>query len=409
MPKFLTIDDFDVKGKTVLLRVDFNSPIDPASGRILDNSRIVRHVETIRELAEKGAKVVILAHQGRKGDPDFTTLRQHAIELEKVMGRKVMYVDDIFGEKAKNAIKSLKEGDVLLLENVRMWDGEAVNKSPKEHAKSQLVKELAPLADLFINDAFAAAHRSHASLVGFTVVLPSAAGRVMEKELKALERVVERPKHPSIYVLGGSKVEDIVEVSENVLSKGIADLILTGGVVAMVMAAAKGLDLGPANMKFLEDKGYIGAADEVRRLLMEYGDRIRVPVDFAVKTATGDRLELPLQRFPHNAPIMDIGSETAMLYGKELLEAKTIVISGPMGVFEERRFAIGTAYVFTAAITSRAFSVIGGGHTIAAAESMNLVDKFSYASTGGGALMSLLMGEEMPAIKALEAAASRGT
>jgi len=194
-----------------------------------------------------------------------------------------------------------------------------------------------------------------------------------------------------------------------VLSKGIADLILTGGVVAMVMAAAKGLDLGPANMKFLEDKGYIGAADEVRRLLMEYGDRIRVPVDFAVKTATGDRLELPLQRFPHNAPIMDIGSETAMLYGKELLEAKTIVISGPMGVFEERRFAIGTAYVFTAAITSRAFSVIGGGHTIAAAESMNLVDKFSYASTGGGALMSLLMGEEMPAIKALEAAASRGT
>ncbi|RLF09994.1 MAG: phosphoglycerate kinase [Thermoprotei archaeon] len=407
MSRFLTLDNFDVKGKTVLLRVDFNSPVNPNTGKIIDNSRIVRHVETIKELADRGAKVVILAHQGRKGDPDFIALRQHAEELEKLLGRKVKYVDDIFGEKAKEAIKGLVEGDILVLENVRMWDGEAVNKSPEEHAKSQLVQELAPLADLFVNDAFAAAHRSHASLVGFTQVLPSAAGRIMEKELKALERVVERPKHPSIYVMGGSKVEDVVEVSENVLSRGIADVILTGGVVAMVMAAAKGLNLGTVNMKFLEGKGYISAADEVRELLVKYGDRIRIPVDFAVETVTGERLELPVQSFPRDSPIMDIGSETALLYGNELLSAKTVVISGPMGVFEKRRFSLGTAYVFAAAIASNAFSVIGGGHTVAAAEALNLADKFSYTSTGGGALMSLLMGEEMPAVKALEKAASR--
>lgn len=409
MVKFLTLDDLDVKGKTVLLRVDFNSPIDPATGKLLDNSRILRHLETINELASKEAKVVVMAHQGRRGSPDFTPLRQHAEELSKALGRQVKYVDDVFGEKAKEAIRSLSPGEVLLLENVRYWNGEAIDKPPEEHARSELVRELAPLADVFVNDAFAAAHRSHASLVGFTAVLPSAAGRVMEREVRALERVVERPRHPSVYVMGGSKVEDVVEVSENVLSRGIADEILTGGVVAMVMAAAKGLNLGPVNMSLLESKGFTNLIDDVSSLLLKYEDRIKIPVDFAVETHKGERLELPLQAFPREEAIMDIGGETALMYGGELLKARTIVISGPMGVFEKRRFALGTAYVFACAVASHAFSVIGGGHTMAAAESLNMVDKFSYTSTGGGALMSLLMGEELPAVKALEEAAQRGT
>jgi phosphoglycerate kinase len=407
MPRLLTIDDFDVSGRTVLLRVDLNSPVDPATGRLLERLKIARHAETIRELASRGAKVVVMTHQGRKGEPDFIPLRQHAEELSKLLGVGVKYVDDIFGSKAKQAINSLQPGGVLLLENLRMWEGEAVSKPPKEHAKSELVEELAPLADLFVNDAFAAAHRSHASLVGFTEVLPSAAGRVMEAELKALERVVKRPKHPSVCVTGGSKVEDEAAVIENLLSKGVADVVLTGGVVAMVMAAAKGFNLGRANMSFLEEGGYLDSIDEAGRVLSRYEDRVKVPLDFAVEAPGGGRLELPLQGFPHEARIMDIGIETSLAYGEELLEAKTIVVSGPMGVFEKRRFSLGTAHVLACAAASKAFSVIGGGHTVAAAEGLKLVDKFSYVSTGGGAMMALLRGERLPAIEALEEAARR--
>ncbi|MCX8204692.1 MAG: phosphoglycerate kinase [Candidatus Nezhaarchaeota archaeon] len=407
MPKFLTLDDVDVEGKTVLLRVDLNTPIEPGTGRLLDATKFVRHTETIKELLSKGAKVVVLTHQGRRGDPDFTTLRQHAEELSKVLGGRVKYVDDVFGSRAKEAIGSLKRGEVLLLENVRVWEGEDVDRPPEEHANTPLVTELAPLADLFVNDAFATSHRSHASLVGFTAVLPSVAGRVMERELRAIEKILEEPKHPSIYLIGGAKVEDAVKICRNLLGKGVADAVLTGGVAAMLMAAAKGFDLGPSNMKLLEDMGYAELTREAEDLLLKHGDEVRIPLDFAVETLLGERLELPLQSFPQREPIMDIGSETAIVYGAEVLKAKTVVMSGPMGVYEKRRFAIGTACMFAYMVASRAYSVVGGGHTVAAAQKLNMSDKFSYVSTGGGALMALLMGEELPAVKALELAAQR--
>ncbi len=187
MAKYKTLDDFDVKDKVVLVRVDFNSEIDPNTKKVTSDVRIKAHAETtLKELAEKGAKTVVLAHQGRKGDPDFTPLKQHAEILAKILKCPVKYVDDVYGDKAKAAIKALKGGEILVLENVRSFDGETKNGTPEQHAKTELVQNLAPLADLFVNDAFAAAHRGHVSMVGFTAVLPSAAGRIMERELKSL-------------------------------------------------------------------------------------------------------------------------------------------------------------------------------------------------------------------------------
>ncbi|MEM3550431.1 MAG: phosphoglycerate kinase, partial [Candidatus Bathyarchaeia archaeon] len=255
MVKYLTLDSVDVKNKTVLVRVDFNSPVDPETKKVLDDTRIRAHGETtINELAKKGAKVVVLAHQGRRGDPDFIPLKQHAELLSKVIGTPVKFVDDVFGEKAKNAIKELKSGEILVLDNVRNFAGETKEGTPEDHAKTDLVRELAPLADLFVNDAFAAAHRAHVSMVGFTSVLPSFAGRIMERELKSLSRVLENPEKPCIYVLGGAKADDSLEISKYVLDNKIADYVLTGGVVGHVFLAARGVDLGKPNMKFLEEK-----------------------------------------------------------------------------------------------------------------------------------------------------------
>src|SRR3972149_5993782 len=222
MPKILTIDDFDFKGKTALVRVDFNSPVDPESKKVLDDTRIRAHGETtIKELAQKGAKVVVLAHQGRLGDPDFTPLKQHAEILGKILRKPVKYVDDIFGGKAKNEIRKLQNGEILVLENVRTFDSETKEGTPEAHATTEFVKNLAPLADIFVNDAFAAAHRAHVSIIGFTSVLPSVAGRIMEKELVSLSKVLEKPQKPCIFILGGAKADDSLEISKYVLDNKI--------------------------------------------------------------------------------------------------------------------------------------------------------------------------------------------
>ncbi len=209
MAKYKTLDDFDVKNKTVIVRVDFNSEIDPQTKKVTSDVRIRAHAEsTLKEFAEKGAKTVVLAHQGRKGDPDYTPLKEHAEILGKILKCPVKYVDDLFGEKAKAAIKNLKGGEILVLENVRSWDKETKSMSPEDASKTELVQNLAPLADLFVNDAFAAAHRGHVSMVGFTAVLPSAAGRIMERELTSLSKALEKPEKPSVYVMGGAKADD---------------------------------------------------------------------------------------------------------------------------------------------------------------------------------------------------------
>jgi phosphoglycerate kinase len=407
MAKYLTLDDFNVKNKVVLVRVDFNSEIDPETKKVTSDVRIRAHAEsTITELAEKGAKVVILAHQGRKGDADFIPMKQHAEILGKILKCPVQFVDDIYGEKAKKAIKNLKAGEILVLDNVRGFDGETKNGTPEEHAKTALVQNLAPLADLFVNDAFAAAHRAHVSMVGFTAVLPSAAGRIMERELKSLSKALDKPEKPCLFVMGGAKADDSLEISKYVLSNNIADMVLTGGVTSQVFLAAKGYKLGEKNMAFLEKKGLTGLIPGIKELMQKYPKGIAVPEDLALDV-NGKRKEISVDKLPTDYSIFDVGAKTIKSYGKLCASAKSIVLSGPMGVYENPEFAVGTKGIFEAIADSEAFSLAGGGHTISALQEFGLSSKISYISTAGGALIEFLMGKKLPGVVALENAVKK--
>jgi len=404
MAKYLTLDDFNVKDKVVLVRVDFNSEIDPQTKKVTSDVRIKAHGEsTIKELAEKGAKTVILAHQGRKGDPDYTPLKDHAEILARILKRPVQYVDDVYGDKAKAAIKKLKSGEVLVLENVRSFDGETKNGTPEQHAKTELVQNLAPLADLFVNDAFAAAHRGHVSMVGFTAVLPSAAGRIMERELKSLSRALEKPEKPCVYVMGGAKADDSLEISKYVLGNGIADYVIVGGVTSQLFLAAKGVDLGKKTMDFLAKKELTQFIPGIKELLAKYPKAIVLPVDVAIEV-NGKRKEIPVTQLPTDYSIFDIGAKTVETFAKLIREAKSIVVSGPMGVYENKEFNYGTKKVLEAIANSKAFSLAGGGNTIAAIEEYGLSKKIGYISTAGGSLIEFLMGKKLPGVIALETA-----
>jgi len=407
MVKFLTLDDVDVSGKTVIVRPDFNVPIDPETGRILDDTRIRAHAETIRELAEKGAKVVVIAHQGRPGEPDFTeSLEEHAKALERALGRPVKYVHDLYGPRAKEAIRALKPGEVLVLKNVRTFPEERKKKSPEEHAQSELVKELAPLADLFVLDGFSVAHRAHASVVGFAAVLPAVAGRIMERELRSLERALERPEKPCICVLGGAKAEKCVDIIRFVLEKGIADKVLTGGLVGHLFLKAKGIELGAPSDEVLKKKGLAELVPSMKALLDDFPGKIEAPVDVAYEIE-GRREETSVSELPVNYPIFDIGSKTADAYSSAIREAKSIIVSGPLGVYEKEAFAEGTRRVFGAIASSRAFSIAGGGDTVAAIQRLGLSERFSFVSLAGGAFIEYLMGKKLPGVAVLEEAAEK--
>jgi phosphoglycerate kinase len=404
MAKYKTLDDFDVKNKVVLVRVDFNSEIDPQTKKVTSDVRIRAHAEsTLKELAEAGAKTVVLAHQGRKGDPDYTSLKEHAAILAKILKCPVKYVDDVFGEKAKAAIKNLEGGEILVLENVRSWDKETKSMTPEEASKTELVQNLAPLADLFVNDAFAAAHRGHVSMVGFTAVLPSAAGRIMERELKSLARAMEKPEHPCVYVMGGAKADDALEISKYVLDNGIADYVLVGGVTSQLFLAAKGADLGKKTMDFLAKKELMQFMPGIKALLTKYPDKIILPEDVALDV-NGKRKEIPVSKLPTENSIFDIGAKTVDSYAKIISRAKSIVVSGPMGVYENKEFNWGTKGVLEAVADSKAFTLAGGGNTIAAIQEYGLTKKIGYISTAGGALIEFLMGKKLPGVAALETA-----
>ena len=402
MAKYKTLDDFQVKNKIVLVRVDFNSEIDPQTKKVNSDVRIRAHAEsTLKELAEKGAKTVVLAHQGRKGDADYTPLKEHAELLGKILNCPVKYVDDLFGDKAKAAIKSLQGGEILVLENVRSWDKETKSMIIEDASKTDLVQNLAPLVDLFVNDAFAAAHRGHVSMVGFTAVLPSAAGRIMERELKSLSKALEKPEKPCVYVMGGAKADDSLEISKYVLGNGIADYVLTGGVTGQLFLAAKGVDIGKANMAFLEKKELTGLIPGIRALEEQFGDKVMIPVDVAMD-ADGVRKEIDVSSLPTENSLLDIGTKTVEAYSEKILSAKSIVVSGPMGVYENKEFNYGTKKVFEAIADSQAFSLAGGGNTIAAINEYGLTKKIGYISTAGGALIEFLMGKKLPGVVALE-------
>ncbi|MCK4222896.1 phosphoglycerate kinase [Candidatus Bathyarchaeota archaeon] len=407
MTNILTMGDFDFDNRTVLVRVDFNSPIDPETGKILEDIRIRMHGETtIKELVEKGSKVVVLAHQGRPGEPDFTSLEQHAKVLSGILGRPVRYIDDLFGEKAKSAIREMKSGEILVLQNVRTYAKERKKGTPDEQAKTEFVQSLAPLVDIFVNDAFAAAHRAHVSIIGFTPVLPSVAGRIMERELEALAKALESPEKPCVYILGGAKADDALRISKYVLDNNIADYILTGGVAGHLFLVAKGLDLGRLNIEFLQKKKLMEFVQGIRELIREYPERIKTAPDLAIDV-DGKRREISVEELPTDYSLCDIGTKTIQQYAEIIEKAKSIVVSGPVGIFENEEFAKGTKMILEAVANSQAFSLVGGGHTVAAVKQLALEQKMGYISTAGGALIEFLMGEELPGVAALEEAAKR--
>ncbi len=406
MKDYNTLDDFELENKTVLLRVDFNMPLDKETLDILDNTRIERALPTIKELIDKNAKTVIIAHQGRQGSWDFISLEKHAKTLEKLIKKDVKFVEDIFGEKAINAIKNLQNTEVLLLDNVRKFNGETEKKSAEEHAKSELVQNLNPLADLFVNDAFAAAHRPQCSLIGFTEVLPSCAGRLMEKELTTLSEIVENPAKPSIFLFGGAKFSDVIVTIERLLENKTADKIILTGLPANAFLKAEGINLGKKTEESLAEEGSPENYEEIKKILLNYKSNIILPNDFAQQENT-DRNEIDVSDLPTEYNLFDIGEKSIRNFKEIISDAKTVFLSGPCGVFENPVFMKGTKEIFTYVANSNAFSIVGGGHTVAAVEQLGLDDKISHISTGGGSLEKFMMGEKLPVVEALKKAKNK--
>ena len=385
-------------GKTVLLRLDLNSPIDPSSLTILDDKRFREHVPTVQALRE--SRLIILTHQSRPGKKDFTTLEAHAEKLEQLVKRPVRYIDDIFGHCAREAVRSSKPGDVLMLENVRFNAEENLTAKPEEAARFQLVKRLASLADLFVNDAFGTAHRSQPTMVGLPLVMRSVAGLLMEREVLTLSRVFENAPRPVCVVLGGTKVDDSIAVAEHMLSYTIADSVIVTGVVASIFLSAMGYDIGHPSAQLVQQLGYEREIGKARELLRGYGEKIMVPEWVAVREE-GERNEYPVSAIPADAPILDLGMDSVLACAERIRASGTVVFNGPAGVFEERDFATGTYELLKAA--SRApFSIIGGGHTAAVVEKLGIGKDFTHISTGGGACIEFLTGKKLPAVQALE-------
>lgn len=403
---FHTLDDFDVMGRKVLLRIDINSPVDEKTLRLVDGSKIRSSVTTLRELLDRSARVAILAHQGRPGDYDYIPMNEHAAFLTQYLGRRVRYVDDLFGSHALKAIDALNDGESILLKNVRFFPEEQAKKTPEEHAQTNLVRILAPKFDLFVNDAFASSHRSHASLVGFTAVLPSAAGRLMEKEVTTLTRVFQKPNRPSTFIFGGTKFVDALPVLEKLAARETVDNIMVAGLAGYAFLWLLGRNIGSRTERLASKDVTQEIRDRATKLISEHGTKIYIPIDAAVEDE-GRRRECVIDEIPPDAAILDIGQKTIDEFGRLISSSKTVFLSGPPGMFEKDEFSKGTEGVFRAITTSEAFSVIGGGHSSAAANKFGVYDKISYVSTGGGALERLMLGKEMPVVEALKASAKR--
>ena len=409
-----TLDDFDVKGKTVLCRVDINQPVDRATGKLKSINRIRACVPTIRELSEKGARVVLMAHQGSDIEyKNYYTTRPHADVLSDLLGFEVRWVEDVCGPTAREAIRNLTDGEVLLLDNVRFMAEEQtlfetkLCLSHEEQAKTQVVAKLAPLGDLYVCDAFAAAHRDQPTLCGFEQILPSAMGRLFEKEYCTVSALMEEPKRPCVFVLGGAKIADAFQMMKTVLLKGSADKVLTGGLVANIFLSSQGKEIGKGSLDFIMKSNYGQYIDVARELFQQFGDKIVLPEDLAW-VEDGSRREAAVGGISADIGAVDIGGGTAKRYREEILAAKTVFVNGPAGVFEQPASELGTKEIWQALADTGAFTVLGGGDSITATEKYNLTDKIGYICTGGGALIRFLSGEELPVVKALRHGATIG-
>ena len=403
---FLTIDDFNIEGKTIILRIDINSSVNPENGEILDNTRIKRHAATVKELSDKKAKIIVLSHQSRPGKLDFISLKKHAKMMSEIINIDIHFIPDLYSPEVINSIQKLKNSEIIMLENVRFDEEENKfnkfeNNNFEKQTKSKMVKTLSPLADLFVNDAFAAAHRCQPSLVGFAEELPAIAGRVMQRELDFLGKAIASGPKPRIAILGGSKAADSVSISEYFLKKGV-DYILTGGVVANIFLLAAGINIGESSTTFVKKNipDYDKIISKANDLVKEYGDRIVYPNDVALNKE-GRRFGIPINLLPTEYPIHDIGLDTLVEYIEYIKKAGTIIANGPMGVFEEAEFAIGTREIFKAIAQNQNMTVVGGGETAMAFNQMELTSKIEHVSTGGGACIAFMADETMPTLEAM--------
>ncbi len=393
--KLPTLDDIDCDGKSVLVRLDINVPIKDS--KIIDTTRLESHIPTLKEL--ESSKVVILAHQSRPGKRDFTTLKAHADILSKLLGKEVKYIDEIFSSRVIKEIRSLEIGEVLLLENVRFYSEERLERSAEEHATCHMVQRLKGNFDVFVNDAFSACHRPHASLIGFVPVLPSVVGRLVEKETKALSKVFDS-EGKKVFILGGVKMDDAVRVLKNVLRNNIAEKVILMGVVANYFLMLSGFDVGDLNKKVVEEnKGKVNDEDIVK-IIKEFGDKIVLPKDIAVDVE-GVRVDVPLDEFDGKHLIKDIGVETISMLSKEIPKYDVAVINGPAGVFEDERFTLGTLEVLKA-VSKAKYSVVGGGHIATAARMFGLDKEMDHVSTAGGACIRFLSGEKLVALEVIK-------
>jgi len=397
--RLLTLEDFDTKGKTVFLRVDMNSPIDPKTMEILETSRIRESTESLKDLEE--AKVVIASHQGRVGNKDYTGMESHAKVLEKILNRKIKYVEDVIGSEAQREIKNMKNGDILLLDNLRLCAEENYEFAPAEAAKTIMVSRLSKLFDLCVLDSFPSSHRSHPSIVGFSYVLPACAGRLVEREVRKLDEIMTVAKGPHVVVLGGSKVMDRLEAIKTLIESGRADQVLLTGVIANVFMRAQGKIKSPLDIKREEE-----VVAKAHSLIGEHPDVFSTPVDIAIDK-NGTRVEMDVRDLGKKDQILDLGPKTVEHYTKSIHSAGTVFISGPAGFFENENFKFGTEGLLKAVAGSFATTIVSGGHLTAALKRYGLAEKINHISTAGGALVLYLAGVKLPMIQSLEEAAKR--
>jgi len=399
MFKIKSVYDEDISGSKVLIRIDINSPIDPSTGKILDDYRIKIHSRSILELYNKDLAIVLMSHQGRPGDRDFIDLSQHAELLRKYTGLDIRYVDDVIGPTALKEIKDLRGGEIILLDNVRLLSEELIEAPPEVHARSFLVRRISPLIDYYINDAFATAHRSQPSIVGFPPVKKSFAGPIMFRELNALSKIMSSAEAPKIFVLGGAKIPDTLRVIENLVKKRVADRILTTGLVGILFQVAKGIKTGEHVIKILESRGFLSLVPRAKKILLS-GAPIEIPIDYVVLRDDGNISNDPVYKLSGRP--MDIGEETIEMYTSIMKEASLIVLRGPAGYVEDERFVNGTKKLIETALSSKGYVIIGGGHLSIMIPEEKIVHEKIHVSTGGGALIEFLSGTTLPAVEALE-------
>jgi len=395
----LTLDDLDTAGKTVFVRVDMNCPINPKKEEIIESSRISEASVTVGDLAN--SKVVVASHQGRVGRYDYTGMKQHAQILEKLLGKKVDYVEDVIGPEARKRISSMNDGDVLMLDNLRFCAEENYEFNPEDAANTVMVKRLSELLDVCVLDCFPSAHRAHPSIVGFPYLLPSCGGRLVTKEIQSLDKVLTVAKAPYIVVLGGSKISDRLEAIDTLIQSGRSDQVLLTGLIANIFLSAEGKikrDLMVAKEDVLIEKA--------EKLILKYPNRFITPLDVAIEKS-GKRVEKDVDKLDKEDVVLDIGHKTVENYSRTIKSAGTVFISGPAGAFERADYSFGTESLLKAVASSMSTTIVSGGHLTAALQKFGVRDQIDHVSTAGGALVLYLAGKKLPMIEALEMAAER--